>query len=74
MFDLHAKTKDLLAYQKLVHLEYYLDVEVLDSIKGYNTINIDEAYTDARREHDEIYGDPFDIVEAYRDHLESGLS
>ena len=69
-FDLLIETKDLQPHQKLVYLEDYLSGEALDLVKGYSSLNTVDAYREARKELDTVYGDPLDITEAYRDRLE----
>ena len=70
LFDLMIEGKSLLPHQKLIYLEEYLTGEPLKLIKGYHSANTSEAYQLARRNLEEIYGDPVDICEAFRDKLE----
>ena len=70
LFDLMVESKNLFPHQKLIFLSDYLSGEPLDLVKGYCSLNTEEAYQQARRELDERYGDPIDITEAYRDRLE----
>ena len=70
MFDLLVDSKDLHPSQKLIYLEDFLSGEALDSIKGLNTLNTTDAYSEARRILDERFGDSYDIADAYRERLE----
>ena len=61
MFDLMVDSKDHHWHQKLVYL---------DAVQGLNVFSIPDAYIEARNICDDIYCDPYEIVDAYIDKLE----
>ena len=62
MFDLMVDSKDYHRHQKLVYL---------DAVQsGLNVLSTPDAYIEARNIRDDIYSDPYEIVDAYIDKLE----
>ena len=70
-FDTLIDKKGMPPSERLFYLKKYLAGPAKEAVEGYFLIPTDDAYEKAKRLLEERYGDPFVVITAFRDKLDT---
>ena len=71
IFDTLIDKKGMPPSERLFYLKKYLAGPAKEAVEGYFLIPTDDAYEKAKRLLKERYGDPFVVITAFRDKLDT---